>query len=215
MPIVKKRKSENGKTGAAQIKFSRDDVVVKFEEDKTVENLPAENVPDFLIGKDGRFIVTLDKENTRIKYASVPRGVYLAKFTGFSHKEGEQPMYRTVEFSPKTAWRDFPIPRHLEFTALFEVIDNPKDEYNGFPIPLNLWYIFYDYDGTGTTTAFGGQGETRLGDFLLATGIDMVTDSIPYSDNVLPALEKMLLEKGKTVAMVINDKGFVKSIEPG
>jgi hypothetical protein len=57
-----------------------------------------------------------------------------------------------------------------------------------------------------------GTGSQKLEEFLLVAGLDFASDEIPFSENVLPYLEKLLLSRGKKLVVSLSPEGWVDTI---
>jgi len=52
----------------------------------------------------------------------------------------------------------------------------------------------------------------KLEDFMNKCGFDWVRDSIPWSDNILPELQKILRSKDLKVQATLSEKGWVNEL---
>jgi len=209
MAIPIKKSMKMGKSGFADVSVRRDDIEVRFDDGQRY-TIPLENAPEWI--KSAQQFVTLSEDNLKIFSVRLPKGTYFAKFTEFLHKKDEPPIYRTVPYKPKTAYTQWDTPAHLEFSAKFEVYNSKGAKYDGYEAIYNMWYVFADYDGTGSTTCMMGRGIKKVEGFLNAVGLDLMKDNIPFSDNVLPALQDMVREKGKGVVLTVGDNGWVTDV---
>lgn len=194
--------SKYGDSGLATVKVFDDKIIVTFEDPPQKFEILPEDTPKGIVLKNLKYNVTMDQENSKIRYVKPKDGSYLVKFKEFAHKEGEQPIFKVVE---PTKWAG----RHLEFTMVLKIV---KGDYEGLEITRNLWYVFERYEATDEIQ-FGGKGSRNVEDALTAFGLDLATEAPVYSENILPALQEMLLKKDVT-ALAIVEKGFVKKIEP-
>ena len=81
-------------------------------------------------------------------------------------------------------------------------------EYKGMVQPMFLYYKFAEYEGNLVVKGTGRSSD-MLQSFLEATGV--WDQDIPFSDNVLPTLQKMILVESKAFGITIKD-GWVDSI---
>ncbi len=206
--IPRKTTREYGVSGQATTKTRGSDVEVIFENGQRYL-IPVENLPKDVALKDGEYNITLDKEGFKIVSVRPPKGFYKATFVGFAHKEGELPTPRQKEKSPPTATRGWEIPAHLDFTALYKVVESNK-KYGGLLVPVVQVYAFYNHDGV--IAGVSGYGSKRLEEWLQGMGFNLMRDVIEYSDNILPWLEEKLLSMKKTYVLYLDEKGFVKSL---
>jgi hypothetical protein len=189
-----------GDSGLASLKVFDDKIIVTFVDPPQKFEILPDDAPKGL--KDLKYNITMSQENDRIRYVKPVDGTYLCKFKEFAHKEGEQPIFKVVE---PTKWAG----RHLEFTMVLKIV---KGDYEGLDITRNLWYVFERWENTDEIQ-FGGKGSKNLEDAFISLGLDLSVDAPPYSENILPALQDILLKKDKT-ALAIVEKGFCKRIEP-
>jgi len=199
--------SKYGKTGLANVKKTGDGWQVTFADDNSNFNIMA---ADAVQGtREAKCYVTLDEHNTAIKFIKPPEGAYYAKFYGFYAEDGQPPMYRDKEYQPATKNRNWDIPAHLEMTAQFYILEH--EVWKDFIVSKPIVYAFTEYMDTGIA-AITGYGSKKLASFLEELGIDMMKDTIPYSDNILPALQDMLLEKGVKLVLTVGKGGWINSI---
>lgn len=188
-----------GDSGLASVKVFDDKIIVAFDDPPQKFEILPEDAPKGL--KNLKYNITMSQDNDKIRYVKPKDGSYLVKFKEFAHKENEQPIFKVVE---PTKWAG----RHLEFTMVLKII---KGDYEGLDITRNLWYIFERFEATDEIQ-FGGKGSRNVEDALTALGLDLATEAPAYSENILPALQELLLKKDVT-ALAIVEKGFVKKIE--
>lgn len=200
-------KSNYGTTGLATIKEIDSGYQLIMDKDKTILNVAREDVPDDV--RVGQAYITMDENNTKLMYVRPPEKAYYGFFHGFYAKEGELPTYTVKPFSPKTQNRDWEIPEHLQMTALFRIVDDPV--WDGFVISKPLVYCFIEYMDTGIC-AMTGYGSKKLEEFLNAVGFDTGTESIPYSENVLPELQDILLSKEQKLILKVVKGGWLNSV---
>lgn len=206
MPIY--RVKERGASGLARVTVSPDKIKVKFEDASSDYLILPEDAPEGI--KTGTFFVTLSSDESKIYSVRPPKGSYWAKFKNFSHKKDELPIYREVaaDVKRKKTGETYPVPAHLEFTALFKVT---KGDFSWMELPYFMWYAFKAYANSGET-AISGRGSQKVEEFLVACGFDFMKDSIPYSENVLPALEKLIVEKDQDVMITVNEYGYIDTL---
>ena len=195
------RINKYGDSGLATVKVFDDKILVTFDDPPQKFEILPEDAPKGVVLKNLKYNSTMAQENDKIRYIKPKDGSYLVKFKEFAHKEGEQPTFKVVE---PNKWAG----RHLEFTMVMKIT---KGDYEGLEITRNLWYIFEKFEQTDEIQ-FGGKGSRNVEDALTAFGMDLIEDSPPYSENILPALQEILLKKDVT-ALAIVEKGFVKKIE--
>lgn len=198
-----------GSTGAAEVTVTSTKIRVVFQGTGQTIDVLREDAPDYMIS--GKQIVSLSGDNNRIFSAKPSGGSYVCKFIGLWSREGEPPTPKKVPAkSGVSKGKPYQIPEHLEFTALFE-IQSPK-KWKRYQLSQNLFYAFSEYEGG--ITQIKGNGSKKLEEFLQVCGMDFVSDDIPFSENVLPYVEKLLLERNHKVIISLNPDGWVDSIVP-
>jgi len=207
MPIPASKGSK-GSNGVAEVTVTSTKVRVVFEESAQVIDVLREDAPDYMVS--GRQIVSLSGDNNKIFSAKPLGGSHFCKFIGFWSRDGEPPTPKKVEARSGTsaAGKPYKIPEHLEFTALFE-IQKPK-RWLRYQLSMNLFYAFSEYEGE--ITQIKGNGSQKLEETLEVIGLNFTTDNIPFSENVLPFLENLLISRNKTVVISVTPKGWVDSI---
>jgi len=205
-------KGGKGSSGPAEVTVTSNKIRVVFigtkdKPDGQVIDVLREDAPDYMVS--GRQLVTLSSDNTKIFNARPIGGSHLAEFIGFASKDAEPPTPRKVDAKAGTsrAGKPYKIPEHLEFTALFRIT---RGTWKGYQIANNLFYAFLPYEGG--ITQIKGAGSDKLTQFLEVTGIDFVTDDIPFSENVLVYLEKLLLSRNKQLIISLTQEGWVDSV---
>ena len=208
MPVPIKQGADKGPRGLAQVRVSEKKIKVTFEDDDVYELLP-EDVPSYL-KKTGKYNVTLDKDDVKMYSARPPGGSHVAKLIDFAHRDEEPPSPKVFQGGVRNR-KDgtrYVAEDSLSFTALFKVVDKDSPFYE-FEISTFVPYAFKDFGGDA---GVGGKGQRKCEAFLRNTGLDFESDTIPFSDNVLPAVLKILLAKGAVVNLALNQDGYVDEI---
>lgn len=198
--------SGKGQVGTADVTVSRDKVRVAFDEGQIVDIL-REDAPDYIIS--GRQNVTLSSDNTHIQSARPAGGSYICKFSHFASREDTPPEPKVVPARSgiSKAGKRYSIDEHLEFTAVYQII---RGKFKGYQLIQNLFYAFSEY-GDGITQ-ISGNGSRKLEEFLLSNGLNFTSDDIPFSDNVLPYLEKLIISKNKYLIVQISPEGWITTL---
>ena len=196
-----------GASGLADVTVTSNKVRVIFDGKDQVIDVLREDAPDYMVS--GRQVVNLSGDNNRIFSAKPIGGSHVCRFIGFWSKEDEPPTPRKIDARTGTskAGKPYKIPEHLEFTALFEITSK---KWNRYQLSQNLFYAFEHYEGD--ITQIKGAGSQKLTDFLMVAGLDFATDEIPFSENVLPFLEKLLLSRKKNLVISLTPDGWVDTI---
>ena len=104
----------------------------------------------------------------------------------------------------------FPSPGGKAFNLSFEIAGGP---FEGAQIRRMLDYNFVEDEGSGEAKIRGDNiGNKKLYGTFLSCGVDLNEVSVPYSENILPALDKLLAKKKAPVQLVI-EEGKIKMVE--
>jgi len=179
-----------GPKGEARIRVGNGQVQITFKDDQSNPLLfKKSDVPEYV--KAGQFYVSMsgDKEILSVRPINA---IENARFAHFVAEEGEVPVPK--EYPGGTARRKdgttFAYDAYRAFIAILEITNN---EYKGMTIPVFLRYLFVD-DGEGNIAIKGsGKNAELVENFLEVSGV--YDQDIPYSDNVLPKLQKVLLKR--------------------
>lgn len=191
---MKRIASEGLRSGKATIKLSKDGTKFKVTfEDEFSKVFDKASSP--IATREGNWFVTLMSDDEEIMGLRPISAMCKAKFSHFA--AGEDDIPTPGEYEGK--WGSY-----LAFTALLTL----GGEYKGMIQSLFLAYKFVEYEGTTVIKGMGRWVDT-LQSFLEAGGV--WDQDIPFSDNVLPTIQKMLLVESKVFGLAIKD-GFVDSI---
>ena len=146
-------------------------------------------------GQKGKWFVTLTAEGDKVLGLRPINAMCKGKFSHFVAGEDEIPV--PIEREGKYG-------NYLSFISLL----NLGGDYKGMVQPMFLIYKFANYDGSLVIKGTG-RASDMLQSFLEATGV--WDQDIPFSDNVLPDLQKMILAESKVFGLTIKD-GWVDSI---
>jgi len=216
--LQSKKVSNRGPAGAASVKVLKKSVRVAFESGMVWEGT-VDDAPKGIFTTPKAF-VSLDAGETKIRGFRPYEGKFLCNFVDIycrTDDDGdEQPPEPVLVEAKQISWtkggktQSATIPTHQEFTAVLELVGS---EWEGTKAFLNLWYMFED-DGTGAAMQVGRGSEIdKVNKFLKCAGFDFVNDGLKYSDNVLPALRKLLKTKGPHEFLVEFGKGYTKGVE--
>lgn len=227
MPIPKKTQSGGGSfggRGSSFIKkpakyelvdrvaritfFDNPEKVFAFNIDDTEHvREPVENYPQ------GAVFATIDAKNN-ILYGLRPlNGAFLVQYAGIPAPEGQLPAPKHYEKTGRNSETGEVFTSSYDaFTVLLRVVSG---SWAGTILPLFLRYKFEDAgDGeiTAVNTYNSSYGE-MLAAFLEYAGLDPETDTIPYSPNVLPWIDRTLKERNQTFMAIVQD-GYVEGLGP-
>lgn len=200
-----------GPSGEANIAVIGQQLQIVFTANNEIVNLPISVLPPHVpsakkLPANKKYFVSVNGKRDGLSIFVPMTGSVVAKFIGFK-KARNQPIAmpqrpRKVEGVNReggTYTKDW-----LEFTAICEVIDAP---YTGLEIGVKLRYYFGE--GANGLVGIKGQGKhsLKLARFLEVITGDSSKVRVPFSDNVLPALEALLLEIGHPF-MIVMANGF-------
>ncbi|HKZ39810.1 MAG TPA: hypothetical protein VJ044_02555 [Candidatus Hodarchaeales archaeon] len=188
-----------GPRGEAKVRVGNGKVQIIFKEDKDNPiTLQRVDLPDYV--KPGTFYVSLSGEGEFLGMRPTT-ALVRAKFVHFVAEEGEVPAPREYPGGSSVRKSDnkpFSWEPYMAFIAVLEITDK---EYKGMQIPVFLRYLFVD-DGEGNVAIKGGgKNAELLESFLEVTSV--YDDDLPFSENVLPKLQKRLLKKGAEFVVML------------
>ena len=191
---MKRVKSEELKSGKATVAINKEGNKFKVTfEDGFSKVFEKGDCPDAM--KKGNWFVTLLAEGDGVMGLRPINAMCKGKFSHFVANEDDVPVpiEKEGKYGP-----------YLAFIALL----NLGGEYKGMVQPFFLYYKFSEYDGNLVIKG-SGRSTDMLQSFLEACGV--WDQDIPFSDNVLPTLQKMILVENKVFGLTIKD-GWVDSI---
>ena len=203
--------ANKGPSGVANVRQVGKNFVINFPDEPDEFKFTKEEFKTMTGGTfTGKFFVSVSKKGDKIYGLRPATGAYTVKFEKFASQENKPPIPFSVPArqARKKDGTIFDVPAKQKFTALLEIIDGP---YTGIEIPLYLEYRFVaSLDGHMALPQGRGNEYDNIFKFLQYTGA-FDGKSIEFSDNVLPELEKSILEQDK-VFMVTLDKGYVNTL---
>lgn len=219
MALQTRQKSNLGPNGLAEIRLLKEKVKVIFAEDGDIYELPLESWTDNEFYGDkpaGNYIVGLNKERTDFYFVKPPGdSTWYVRFKEFVRKGSDTPTPYIQKGGKTITTKDggsFVTQDEMRAAYYLEILD-PDGKYDGMSLWGNIPYIFEQATGTTHCELVGKKRQLELTErFLRVTGFDFVNDSIQYSPNVLPQLERMLQEKGAIFSVKTNEKGFVQEM---
>jgi len=209
MPLQSNIKRNYGPSGPANVRMLKGIVRIEFQDGDQVDVTPDQWNSKYPAGK---YFVGCNRERNKITFISPPPGSYIVKFGEVKHADKELPIPYIERGGPresrdgKSKWFADDEPR---FRVSMVVVDGPCD---GLEITYWLPYIFTNA-GNGECVLEGRKNQLkRMEEFLRAVGFDTLNDSIPYSDNVLPAFNNIIQKRNEMFSVTLGDKGYVDSI---
>ena len=212
MPVQMSIKKNIGESGYADVRPSKKGVRVMFDSGQGFD-LDGDQWPGGLAA--GMYNITLDKNNSKIFGIRPIAGTYILDFIGMGNRVNELPEPKVQKGGPrqsKDGTKKWFQADSLAFVNVLQVLSEGK--YQGLKIYHNVPYIFSPVPGsTGTQLQASGKNELeRVETYLRAVGFDLTSQDIPFSGNVLPWLEKTLLDVHKPFMGVLGENGFLSSL---
>lgn len=134
--------------------------------------------------------------------------IFTVHITGMPRKkDAPDPMFWTRQgrLAPWGKWQ----PEALMFTIFTQILEPKK--YKGLQIPGTFLYGF-DRDELGNMKVVGiGTDATKLEALMNLGGFDWIEDEIPYSNNVLPDLEALFLDRDRPFVVRMR-KGYINKL---
>lgn len=153
-------------------------------------------------GKSIKVRCSFEKGDKRILFINPLSGELQVKFVRFQAPEGSEPVWIEKQGKGNRPYREAPV--------FVEVVDG---RWKGCVIRARIFDNFALWEEDGFCTVRGeGTGSNNLRDFSDAVGFDYTT--IPYSENLLPLIQKTALENAKTFSAVLVN-GYVSNYVPG
>jgi len=219
IPVIR----DQGLGGTATVRALNNKIIVKMDDGRQFD-IFKEDAPEYYEilarittennNRAESMSVKLNSEGTRL-FGVYPPGnrSYVCVFSGFRKGRDEQvPTPRRVEGRSVTsrAGKQIYFEEHLAFYPIFTI---QSGKFRGLTLSYELWYAFgLAAEGGGTLTAIRGKGQGNVIDFLQRCGMDFATDEIPWSDNVLPYIERILKERSVPVTVEVNEKGYFHAL---
>lgn len=215
--IQSKAKKNTGESGLANVQERGNGLSVTFLGNKETYSVSNEFGDGVWERGSGNFHITLDKQNDKIKFVGpAPRpDAYLVKFQQFANRgQSGIPEAKIRQGGPRTRrdGQQYFVPDALMFTAKLVVIE--KGIYEGLTINHAIPYVFAPADGNPAVTQLNGTGaeNKKVADFLQLMGMNLLTEDIPFSVNVLPWLEGRFLHSAKILTVKLNENGYIDTI---
>ena len=208
IPVTK----EYGPRGVATIVTTKSKISVSYLDDQGNFTLLMEDqtpaMREILEDREGKYHVSIDRDHLKIISIAPVSGSYKARFLKFLAAKDTPP---ECKLRPSSKLPDGKvIPEHMEFTCIYELTSSSV---RGMTANYFLTYAFkmgeYEDQKLAILTGMGAQ---KLEKWMLLHGFNFVEDSIPWSDNILPWLEKEVIKRGKIVQVEMSDKGYIKAI---
>lgn len=200
-----------GPMGSAEIEIIGRQLQVVMDETHEVVNLSTDQLPPDVdlkkLPTNKKYNVMVSGDRTKLTGFRPFAGSFVCLFTDIKKKPGQPPIHEFPRNREgKSATGPYSKDWH-EFTANCRVAEAP---YTGLIIPVKLRYYFGMGEDGNAVIAGEGKHSQYLARFLeVATG-DLESIKIPFSDNILPQLERYLQEQQRPF-MVIMANGWPDS----
>jgi len=216
---MKKQDSSSfgGTRGIAKVGFNPDGSKCKVTFVKKLENGEEEEGKKFVVSqfpvylKSGRWYVRMSSDEDEILSASPSKGMFTVKVAEFPAPKGEEPTPKTKE-----SVYDGKAYVYQHFNVLLDILK--PDEFKGATLLLNLRYHFdedvAEVNGKEQPIVAISHPQSKytnmLLEFLEATGVTE-KGPMPFKANILPLLQKRVLNANKTFQVLVKD-GWITSI---
>lgn len=201
-----------GPSGPATVNIVGKTLQIIFDQGNEVVNLPTDVLPPEVDLKHlplkRKYSVLIDGTRTKLNGFHPNDGSYTCEFLEFKKKPGQPPMHdfprNRVGQGPNGPYaKDW-----QEFTAILRIVEEP---FTGLLVSVKLRYYFGIDEETQQAVIKGeGKHSQFLGRFIEVACGDFEKVQIPFSDNILPALER-LLQAAHRPFLIVMSKGFVDS----
>lgn len=190
--------------GQAEIRLTKKTVQVKMDKrsgGKSYE-VDRDEAPDNV--QAGKWCVALNQDGTTLYSVRPISGTFLAKLEKFSAAEGADPVpvWETPTYKDKNGTR-----REGQPQQYFGVILRTREDYEYY---VKFPYRFDETKEGNVTITYRKLGKRieNLLDFLKFAGV--VDKPVPYSENILPTLEEMILDEDQEFLIKV-ENGWVTS----
>ena len=200
--------------GVADVRVRDDsELVIRMADSDLVYTVPYDMNKSGLV-EDGMYRITLASDGSQL-FGIVPlSGQFIVRYDGMVAQEGQLPTPKEVkggERKRKDGKGKWMAPDYLAFTVLLRVLSVNNKR---MTIPFQLNYSFEQYKDTNETNIpLGNASLDRTDNFLRTAGMDYSTDVIPWSSNVLPAVDKLLRERNVKFSIIMKN-GYVDQVFP-
>jgi len=216
MAIGNKPNSPFGKQGEAEVRILKTGVRVLFDNGSNIYDI--QNTEKRAAWEEGRpggmYRITLSRANDRIFMVRPPQGIYVFSFLEFARGYDQNTKEKFMK-PPKIqrggkrngTWYQ---PDRMVATARCIVHSKSNPKVDGLICTVNIPYTWAEgMPGDGAIFTGEVYEVAQLENFLALGGIDFETDTVPYSENVLPTLEALMTREVNKFTSEINEGGFM------
>lgn len=198
--------------GNGVVQINGEKVVITMEDTgRTFTDLMKDDLPEGVVSGE-TYSIRLSADGTDLYSIRPIEASVVVRFEKFASQKDMPPMPKLQKGGPRE-WngKKWNAPDKLVFTAVLKIVSK---RYRGMEIPYIMDYTFRQWEDTNETAIpYGKKRQNQVLEFLKLFGWDDEEDNIPYSDNVLPFLEKLLKAKNTKVLASIK-KGYIETISP-
>ena len=221
---------EQGPKGLGELRVLKDGVLQIINDEGIVYNIQPKNVltpiPELKEGDrltNIHFKLNTDEDSLyELRPYGEPKGPnwFVVRYKKAPHREGEEPDHYTKEGRKVTYWdekerknKSFYDPEAEQWNALVEIVDG---QFKGCEIKVYLGYFFFEDPTQEGATMFRGKGGlgTFTDVFMTLAGYDWSNDIIPFSNNVVPEVDRILQERSEDHLFRVRiRKGYIKEAQ--
>ena len=214
-----------GPQGLGDVRFQKSsaDVITGAKvvaADGTMYPITPENIAETVVRKDlkGAYF-SLSVNEAQLQVVRPYEGTFPVRFGGFTRRgEDENPSPYLKRGGPRQRRHSngkvstYQVSDQLRFTSVLNIW---AGEHAGYDYIYWLPYVFEaGENGASKARSRSSRDLDRLRGFLKLVGWNLEEEQIPYSDNVLPYLEKQLLERGERAPFMVSiEKGWPVRID--
>lgn len=208
-----------GPSGLGNVKFNKKkngqiSSVKVVSEDTTVYPISADNIGDGVItdSRNGIYY-QLSPDETKLTTIRPWDGIHPVQFGGFTRRgedqEEAEPYVKRggkrTKTHPSGKTSTYTVQDQLRFTSVLEIVGG---DFKGYSAIYWLQYIFErGNDGVAKAVSRSGIALDKLKEFMSLAGWDTDNEPIPYSENVLPYLERELLDRASNNTFITTFEG--------
>lgn len=192
--------------GTVQVNGDRASITI---DDRTFSDFAKDDIPEGVVSGE-QYSIRLSADGSQIFSLRPNQGSFVVVFDKFAAQKDMPPQPKIQKGGPREFnGKKWEAKDKLVFTAVLKIASKRG---RGMEVPFIMDYTFKQWENTeDTVIPMGSKRKNQVIDFLKLFGWDENEDVIPYSDNVLPFLEKLLRAKGKKVLVTVKN-GYVTEI---
>lgn len=202
------KSAARGLQGEARISIARNVVTVTMAENRETFSIPKADCPTNV--RNGTWYVNLNRDGTRMFSLRPMAGIFEVKYLKMAAAENQDPKpYHDSGARRRADGTTYNVDR-LMFKVILTIANGDNA---GMEVPLNMEYAFDNVDGTAAIQNRRARAVQQLIRFFEVHGLMDEGIVIPYSANILPDLDELLLSHKRKFGIVMA-KGWIDSIAP-